>query len=262
MKRYERILYLQEGIKFFDTTYDAYAELVKKKSEFALSPASHPYQPPMEILTYFEIACLKHVEIPVDKTLEDVAFFLRRGVAESIEFFWRVDNGTNAYIRKQEPGEWGWAFKYPLSLMCALWIADEHSLIRIAQWADETVLYCPDAGVSKMDTLFYIILSRFICTYTLEDNRHLIEVIRSNRAQRPKLLIDILEAIDKSDDIALKKAVEKYMNHYLKKELDLNTIEGSISLYTSLLWETARRNGITLPLLSDDIMDRIVPVNP
>ncbi|MDR1291655.1 MAG: hypothetical protein LBK06_10690 [Planctomycetaceae bacterium] len=251
---------MSKALNFSRSTYESYAEFVKTKSanigkyfydsKFIMSNSLAL----LEISPCFEIACLKHAEIPADKILDDVTPFLQKCATISIDYFWQLDNKSGKYIRQSVE----WAFVYPMSLMCSLWLAEETSIFRIAEWSNETIEYQPDADMSKMDTLFFIILSRFICSGTLSNNKHLIEIIRSNKARRPKLLVDVLEAIEQKDTLLFQNTLEKYIKHYIKNEVDSNSIEGSISLYASLVWETARYEGLVLPSFPEDIMDRIV----
>jgi hypothetical protein len=224
------------------------------------NPGSRSGFAQMDIDFCTQVVCMKHVEIPMDIELDNIEFFVQKGVDIAIETFW-TKNPSGEYLRNTIGlVDHAWVFIYPESLFCALILSNTESLNRLANWIiNESLLEEPAVGITEMDMFFIVVLSKYICSQSLDEHPHLIESIRSSRRRRPKLLLDVLESINHRDYLSFASSIDKYVKHFIKNEVDLsNGNWGSLSLYASYLWEIARRAGIQLPILSEEIMDRIV----
>jgi hypothetical protein len=266
MKRFERISYMQ-GCLTRGRSYEDYMLFLKSRiSDFGKGFYDQRYQNTCKNFAITDIdfctqvVCMKHAEIPMDIELDNIEFFVRKGVEIAIETFW-TKSPSGKYLRNTIGlVDHDWVYIYPSALFCALILSNDESLNRLTGWiVDESLLEEPVVDITEIDMFFIVVLSKYICSQSLDEHPHLIESIRLSKRRRPKILLNVLESINHKDQYSFANSTEKYIKHFIKNEVDLSDGNwGSLSLYASCLWEVARRAGIQLPILPEEIMDRIV----
>jgi hypothetical protein len=152
-----------------------------------------------------------------------------------------------------------WIDPFYESLICTFLVNDIDVVRRIAEWVDVDIwdMYLLDHTVE--DAMFLTVLGKIIRGEQWKDCISIIEKITSSRRRRPKLLLPILESIFNSNDTDFSESIQKYVKHFIKNEVKIDEgFTGVISIYASLLWNYARLCKIELPILPEEIMDRII----
>jgi hypothetical protein len=228
-----------------------------------------------------DVACIKHVEY--ESPFCDIVPYLKKGVWITMEYFegnWRdgyqpcpkivchpfsgepfeiPEANRPCYSREECRKQWSWDDEFIDGLLCAFWTNDFISAIKISQWVDSDLIdnyfEC-----HIMDAWILIILGKFIHKKTLSGSEFIIDKIQNSKRRRAKLLLDIIKAIDQKNHENFSRTIMSYVKFFIKNEADttLSLSYYHISRIASLLWETARYFEIELPILSEEIADRVI----
>ena len=210
-----------------------------------------------------ELARMTHLqyELPFGDTLP----YIKKGRDVAIEYFygnWRESYQkfpASIYTRDDCRKELRWDEEFQHGILCALWIGDEKNLAKLASWVDDDLVDYGIYDCSEVDAWFLVLLAKFLKGESLQTNSHIVEIIRKKNRRRPKLLLDVLESIE-NVPIRFGEVLAKYVKYYVKSEF--NPEETSpldcVSKMASVLWATAKRVDVVMPLLQEEIMDRIM----
>ena len=216
-----------------------------------------------EINCCVELARMTHLqyELPFGDTLP----YIKKGRDVAIEYFygnWRESYQkfpASIYTRDDCRKELRWDEEFQHGILCALWIGDEKNLAKLASWVDDDLVDYGIYDCSEVDAWFLVLLAKFLKGESLQTNSHIVEIIRKKNRRRPKLLLDVLESIE-NVPIRFGEVLAKYVKYYVKSEF--NPEETSpldcVSKMASVLWATAKRVDVVMPLLPEEIMDRIM----
>ncbi len=186
--------------------------------------------------------------------------------ASGVELFcgkWRneyVDEKGKGFTSDELRQSNTWVGEYQKSLLCALLLDNKKDWSQLAGWPGDDV-FKGELDHSTNDIDFLIVHANFLKGISLSQNPEFVDRIRCGKKRRPKMLLEILEAIEKKDVKATVKTFEKYEKYFNKSEYNPeedNYIEGNICMYGSILWNTAKVLGVEIPITTEEIADRIV----
>jgi hypothetical protein len=229
-----------------------------------------------------DIACIKHVEY--ESPFYDIASYLKKGAWIAFEYFWGnwrdgyqpcpkivhhpfsgepfeiPEANRPCYSREDCRNQLSWDDEFIDGLLCAFWTNDLINITKISQWVDSDLIEDSYFESHIMDAWILIILGKLIHKKTLSGSEFILDKIRNNKRRRTKLLLDIIQVIDQKNHKDFSKVIINYIKFFVKNETDptLPLRFGYMSKIASLLWETARYFEIELPILSEEIMDRII----
>ncbi len=79
-------------------------------------------------------------------------------------------------------------------------------------------------------------------------------MIEGGTRRRPKMLLAAADALLAGDAEKLASALEVYLRHYRKNELELNRPDFGVCIDATVLWHFARRKGLGEIHLPDDLI--------
>lgn len=214
----------------------------------------------------------------------DIVPYLKKGAWIAFEYFWGnwrdgyqpcpkivydpwhgesfeiPEANRPCYSREACRNRLTWDNEFIEGLLCAFWTNDLTNITKLSQWVDSDLIEDSYFESHIMDAWILIILGKFIHKKTLSGSEFILDKIRNSKRRRAKLLLDIIQAIDQKNHEDFSKTIISYIKFFIKNETDatISLHLGTISEIASLLWETARYFEIELPILSEEIMDRII----
>jgi hypothetical protein len=205
------------------------------------------------------ILCTRHCELPLNISDEQVHQMVRKGIQITLRYYY-----DNWYER-----EWStrqtmrWTEIHPIGILCALLNGDKESIKKIAEYLDEDMIesgeYLFTVCENEMEGRFLVLLSVLLAEKSYDAYLHLAEQIHQGKKKKAKLLLEVLDSIVTKDNNRFTKTFQEYIKYFIKREVDLSGgADESVSILGSILWETARIQGISLPNLPEEIMDRVV----
>lgn len=211
-----------------------------------------------DLATVCMIMCARHCELPLNLTDEQFREVIQKGIQIINHYLY-----GNWYLRERATRQlMGWSDKYPEGILCALLLDDEKAIKEIADYLDEDIVDSDAYLLNNLDEMcgrFLVLHAIFLAGKNYDAYAHLAEQIRKGKKKRAKLLLDVLEAIVAKDNDRFGKTFQEYIKYFNKREVDLDSgSSDNISILGSILWETARISGISLPQLPEEIMDRVI----
>jgi hypothetical protein len=210
-------------------------------------------------LGYIEyIFCARHCELPLNISDEQVHQMIRKGIQITLHYYYDNWYEREKYTRQMI----GWTGIHPIGILCALLNGEKESIKKIAEYPDEDIIgndgdYLFDTD--EMESCFLVLLSVLLAEKPYDAYSHLAEQIRQGKKKKAKLLLEVLDAVVAKDNDKFAKTFQEYIKYFIKREVDLSGgADESVSILGSILWETARIQGISLPNLPEEIMDRVV----
>jgi len=165
------------------------------------------------------------------------------------------DPAATTFGDRSDP-DFTWFEDIRRGILFALILQDEASLQKLLEFIDIDLAY--DEGtfdLPRQDNYFYMLLSFWVRDVEPEKQAMLKKRIKAGRA---KHMIKGLEAIEKGDREALKTAMLAVAKHHWEKEFSPRHPVLAVMIEGSILWNIARRAGVELMDLPENVMDRIV----
>jgi hypothetical protein len=284
MYRYQRINC--ENLDFPLIIFDLQKYLPKLDGVQLRQSVALASQMPFELNTCLELVALKHIQYG-ELPFSDITPHIIIGTEIAIEYFcgdWRdgyqpcpkivrhpfsgepveiPEANRPCYSREDCRKHLTWDEEFIRGALYALWTDNRDALNKITSYLDDDLVDFGIFDCSESDAWFCILLGKFLQKQSLQKNIHIVKMIREKSRRRAKLLLDVLESIENNPKQFCDN-ISKYVKYFIKNEIDTE-VRGSAALYlspiASLLWEVARYCEIELPILSEDIMDRIITRN-
>jgi hypothetical protein len=260
--RYERISYRRDNV---DGDYDQIINAVDCNiidvgtrcldNNFKGNISSATYS---DLVSIEAIICARHCELPLNISDEQVHQMIRKGIQIILRYYYDTWYEREKYTRNMI----GWTGIHTIGILCALLNGEKEFTKKIAEYPDEDIIgndgdYLFDTD--EMESSFLVLLSVLLAEKPYETYSHLAEQIRQGKKKKAKLLLEVLDAIVTKDNDKFTKTFQEYIKYFIKREVDLSGgADESVSILGSILWETARIQGISLPKLPEEIMDRVV----
>jgi hypothetical protein len=211
-----------------------------------------------DIFFLFWLLLLEHFQFP--HQIPDVHKYMKLLVKLSCDFFsgnWIDYPVTLDPISFKK--EMSWVDTFRRGVLVALILCDEKSITNIASWTDGD--YSNDElDYSKADIEYYVTLGQFLKGKNLSELKQQIDTIKKQSRKRPKLLLEVLEAIVCQDNSIFLNRFLEYCKYFDKKECDKEDflLFKNINTDGSILWNLAKTQGLEIPELPEEIMDRIM----
>ncbi len=273
MKRYERVNLFGGDPKVLGRQVDVLNVKIKEvndtrhaaNKEFALSSGLVICS---SYLQSYHFESLPDTDLPAT-----VEFFIDNGINFCLDYFygdWR--NGFQRFhyetpCTSEESRlitQWNHEF-YRGTLLCLL-KNDIESLRRISKWIDRDIIHIGASnpfGGNSHATLFYysplfFVFAKYFCGINRTEYAPEIESIKNGKQSATKTLLKIWESICKQDT----KDFDKLISQLVKKHIKANEKEirhrEIVSNEATWMWNMALRSGMTMPVLPEEIMDRII----
>lgn len=184
-------------------------------------------------------------------------------VASCVYYFfgdWR-----RAFLYEGETYDWSrsrnspWAFpwfdSYREGLALALCLGDESSTDHLLEWPGRDL--CFDEGSSEMtraDNAYQIWLASRLRGESAESTADLLETVVASKRKRPRLLATTAQALLAGDSAEFTRSLTAYLRHYRTNELDTRLIITAMSSEGTALWHLARRKGLDVGAIPEDLM--------
>jgi hypothetical protein len=259
--RYERISYCRDNV---DGNYDIIPEAIDRNipdigtlsldNNFKGNISGAAFSDLVHIEYIF---CTRHCELPLNISDEQVHQMIRKGIQITLHYYYDNWYEREEYTRQMME----WTGIHPPGILCALLSGDKESIKKIAEYLDEDMIESGDYifNIDEMDGRFLVLLSVLLAEKPYDAYLHLAERIRQGKKKKAKLLLEVLDTIVAKDHDKFVKTFQEYIKYFIKREVDLSGgADESVSILGSILWETARIQGISLPNLPEEIMDRVV----
>jgi hypothetical protein len=160
----------------------------------------------------------------------------------------------------------GWVYDFRDGLLAALLLDDRDSAQKMLDWIQ--IDACRDknrsAQTDPSDVEYLMLLGHFFRTGYLDNVDSLKEAVRKGRCKRTQMLLDCLERIVTKDVKKFVTLFEKYLKHAFKSNLMFSHPDSPRSpaaltdIDACIIWTVALRSGLTLPELSDELMDYVI----
>jgi hypothetical protein len=217
-----------------------------------------------ELNMCMELAAIKHIQYE-KLPFNDIAPYIITGTKIAIEYFygdWREAYQiypASLYNRQDCRKHLTWDEEFVRGALYALWTDNKDALNKITNYLDDDLVDFGMFDCSESDAWFYVLLGKFLQKQSLQKNIHITKIIREKSRRRAKLLLEILESMENNSEQFCDK-VSKYIKYFIKNEIDTESGAAAhhLSPIASLLWEVARYFEIELPILPEEIMDRII----
>jgi hypothetical protein len=261
--RYERISYCRDNI---DGNYNQIIDAIDRNmpdigkrsldSDFKGNISGTTFH---DLVDVEYILYARHCELPLNISDEQAHQMIRKGVQIILHYYF--DNWHEREWSTRQTMRWTGI--HPTGILCALLIGDKESIKKIAEYLDEDMIesgeYLFPVCEDEMIGSFLVLLSVLLAEKSYDAYSHLAEQIRQGKKKKAKLLLEVLDAIVAKDNDKFAKTLQEYIKYFIKREVDLSGgADESVSTLGSILWETARIQGISLPKLPEEIMDRVV----
>lgn len=191
--------------------------------------------------------------------------FVNRGVDRSIEYFfgdwWVPDESDAKALDKSRPDRaLQWFGVLPNALfLCAL-TGRWDDAAKICSWIDSSIQLEYQFELTDYEhQMLYLCIVSSLRPEPLEGVEKMLEFVKKAKAKRPRLLCAVWEAVVARDQKAFDKALKQSVTHFLKVHAEnVPNVCFWVALDESLLWLIAERNGLTFPVLPENLDAAIV----
>jgi hypothetical protein len=166
-----------------------------------------------------------------------------------------TDSGT------KDPEWWrvhnSWMFRFQESLCWALAIGDLETAKEIAGYPTDECMVDPTA--TKEDKAAYLILAYYFRGETIESYRHHFVEIRNGKKEKPRLIANIIESLQKRDAVKFQENLEAYLNYFRKREFRKNSLDRLLCYDGTTLIGIGKREGLDfeIPQSVEDYLIRL-----
>lgn len=189
------------------------------------------------------------IHLGIRLPFDDIKPYLHKGAEVASLYFW---GDWRTECRKNM----NWIDTFSRGILLSLLIGDKAHLTKIAEWVDNDLKEDGMGTYTSSDAWYFISLGLFLQNKPYSE---MVDRIKSKSRRRPKILINVLESIDRKDEVAFEKEFTSFMNLFTKNEVSVSEwFESNISREASVLWNIARCRKLNLPVFSEKIMDRII----
>ena len=208
-----------------------------------------------------------------------LAYFIDSGIELSKGFFfgkWRerhICDGDSKPLTKEQARLLPWNGAFREGTFCCLLKNDKTSLVDFSKWVGRDQLNClssnpfdisnPHTYVPHFSPLFFVV-AQFWCGCSIDDYSDEIEMVKKSKSASAKSLLKIWESVCEKDTDGFEKKiiqeVERKMNKAAKTK-DPRIAFAPVTIVSAeatWMWNLALRSGMEMPILSEEIMDRII----
>jgi hypothetical protein len=173
----------------------------------------------------------------------------------NVELKWQGRKVTPETARKKLP----WMQIWKAAAVCGLSTEGVALFSKVVDYVEDDLGFDEATrDFDKADNKYEVLVSRFIRGKALTDSPRLVKLIREGKGRRPRMLLDVLEAVEAGDSDAMGKRLAAYLAYFRKTEFRTNRLDCTLSMEGSVLWHLARRKGMKLPKMKQADMDHIV----
>ncbi|MDR2641512.1 MAG: hypothetical protein LBC74_01830 [Planctomycetaceae bacterium] len=263
MKRYERVNFcggneqsLQNFKIHFRWTKDSIKEAAKEKL-----PMEKRVELSRALTSFFLGSLYYHFELPSPPIKAKV--FINNAIETAIAYFYCGKKTKSTIIHWNQPFYFGTLF--------SLLKNDRESLKKIAEWVDHTVMNMPNhhpfdiltGGTINYFSPLFFVFAQYFRDVPRKNYSKEIESIKNGYRSSTKTLLNIWENIYTQNTDNFEKQLVQLVNKHIHKISGLKPPLNSepiniISLEATWMWNIALRSGMEMPVLPEEIMDRIV----
>src|SRR5688500_4655429 len=185
--------------------------------------------------------------------------FAGRVVAHSLDYFYgswrselRTDDGTF------DAGWWkrvSWISPFREASCFASCLEDWTEFKRLAEYP--TDLCRPDPGCMREDKALYLALACFFRGEVGGDYERYYGTIDSGKKQKPKLLAEVLRAVQAINQSRFQRTLEEYFRYFRKSEFKKTSIDKLLSFDGTTLINVGRKQGLQFKI-PPEVEDHII----
>lgn len=232
-------------------------------------PVSHDNVEHWASTTYSEamiVFSMALIDYPMpNPPLNDYYEVARRLISTTVYYFFAAWRDQFKYLledydRQSARSELPWIDGYRKGLSVALSLSDWESADKLVQWPG------PDLPVDEgsydrttQDNAYHIWLASRLRGEPESAYSEQRAIVETSTRRRPKMLMTTADAMFANDSEGFAAALEKYLRHYRKNEFVVTgATDFGFCIEGAILWHSARRRGLELKQLPDDI-DIFIP---
>ena len=148
-----------------------------------------------------------------------------------------------------------WFDEYCVGLALALCLGDEAATDRLLEWPGRDLRF--DEGFcdkTRADNAYQIWLACRLRGEPAETTADLLEKVLGSKRKRPKLLAATAQALLAGDSAGFTRSLTSYLRYYRTSELNPGLVTTAMSDEGTALWHLARRRGIEVGEIPEDLM--------
>jgi hypothetical protein len=181
-------------------------------------------------------------------------------VEHIIEYFygsWRREIKTD--LGTYDPEWWrintSWMTRLQEGLCWASALADWETVQRLAQYPRRESK--PGVDGTREDAAAYLALASFLRAEPIETYEHCFKAITDGGRQKPKLVADVIRAMQEKNANKFREALEAYLLYFRKREFRRTSIDKLLAMDGTTLLSVAKRQGLDFKVPSE-VEDHII----
>ena len=148
-----------------------------------------------------------------------------------------------------------WFDDYCLGLALALCLGDDAATDRLLEWPGRDLHDDPgDWDKTRADNTYQIWLASRLRGESAESTADLLEKVLGAKKNRPKLLAATAQALLAGDSAGFARSLTSYLRYYRTSEFDPKLTVTVMSDEGTALWHLARRRGLEVGEIPEDLM--------
>jgi hypothetical protein len=214
-----------------------------------------------DIKNLYDFLLLEHFQF--HHPFGNVSQYLELLIKYSSEFFsgnWIEESCSNGNITIK-PNDYrkqiSWLEPFQRGILATLLWEDKNTLQVIGFWIDKEYRR-DELDYTQADIDFFVTLGGYLQKYSV--NQFVLESIKKQSRRRPRMLAEMLDAIQLQNSDLFSKHFNEYHKYFDKNECDKDAflLYKNLNINASIMWNLANLCGLKLPEFPEKIMDRIM----
>jgi hypothetical protein len=182
---------------------------------------------------------------------------------ESLEYFYgswrsRVKTDLGTYDPDWWHGRTNWMKHFSFGVCWASCLEDWKSVVRLAEYPTADCVV--DPGMTKEDKTAYVLLAELLGGEDAAVSQLLITVIDQSKKQKPKLLAQVIRALQEKGHAKFQEALEAYLRYFRKSEFKRTSLDKLLCFDGTTLLNAGKRSGLEFKV-PPDLEDYIIRLN-